>query len=72
MGLLEAAYRLDITDHGMLKRQLHFLSRIAARVPIKQLVVPNSFSALADVRQAVLRDLADHHGAASKSITVRN
>jgi hypothetical protein len=70
MGLLEAAYRLDITDHRMLRRQFHFLSRIAARVPIKQLVVPNSFSALADVRHAVLRDLADHRGAASKTIRV--
>lgn len=60
MGLLEAAYRLDITDHGMLRRQFHFLSRIAERVPIKQLVVPNSFSALADVRQSVLDDLAAH------------
>jgi len=68
IGLLEAAYRLDITDHGMLRRQFHFLSRIAERVPIKQLVVPNSFSALAEVRQSVLRDLADHRGVVSKTI----
>ncbi len=68
MGLLEAAYRLDITDHGMLRRQFHFLSRIAKRVPIKQLVVPKSFSALAEVRQSVLRDLADHRGVVSKTI----
>lgn len=67
MGLLEAAYRLDITDHAMLKRQFHFLSRIAERVPIKQLVVPDSFSALGDVKQSVLDDLAGDRGAASST-----
>jgi len=66
MGLLEAAYRLDTTDHAMLKRQFHFLSRIAERVPIKQLVVPDSFSALAEVRQSVLQDLADDRGPAAE------
>jgi hypothetical protein len=72
MGLLEAAYRFDITDRAMLRRQFHFLSRIAERVPIKQLVVPTSFSTLVDVRQSVLRDLAEHRGAASKIVGVRN
>jgi hypothetical protein len=70
MGLLEAAYRFDITDRGMLRRQFHFLSRVAERVSIKQLVLPNSFSALADVRQSVLGDLADHREAAGKPIRV--
>jgi hypothetical protein len=59
MGLLEAAYRLDTTDREMLRRQFHFLARVAERVPIKRLVMPDSFSSLADVRQLVLRDLAN-------------
>jgi hypothetical protein len=72
MGLLEAAYRFDITDRAMLRRQFHFLSRIAERVPIRQLIVPTSFSALVDVRQSVLRDLADDRASASKIVRVRN
>ena len=58
MGLIKAAYRLDITDRAMLTRQFHFLSRVAARVPVKRLIVPNEFSALSDVREAILRDLS--------------
>ena len=58
MGLVKAAYRFDITDAAMLKRQFHFLARVAEQVPIKQLVMPNDFSALDDVRQAVLHDLS--------------
>ncbi len=57
MGLVKAAYRFDITDAAMLKRQFQFLSRVAGRVPVKRLVVPDDFSALGEVRQAVLRDL---------------
>ncbi len=59
MGLVKAAYRLDITDRAMLTRQFQFLSRVAARVPVKRLIVPNEFSALSDVRQAVLHDLSN-------------
>jgi hypothetical protein len=59
MGLVKAAYRFDITDTAMLKRQFHFLARVAEQVPIKQLVMPNDFSALADVKQAVLRDSSE-------------
>lgn len=58
MGLLQAAYRLDITDHVMLNRQFHFLSRVAGLVSVRQLVVPDSFSALGDVKKAILDDLA--------------
>ena len=57
IGLIKAAYRLDITDRAMLRRQFHFLSRVAERVPVKRLIVPDDFSALSDVRQAVLCDL---------------
>jgi hypothetical protein len=56
MGLVKAAYRLDITDSAMLTRQFQFLSRVAERVPVKRLIIPNDFSALSEVRQAVLQD----------------
>ena len=53
-----SAYRFDITDTAMLKRQFYFLARVAEQVPVKRLVMPDDFSALAEVRQAVLRDLS--------------
>lgn len=59
MGLVKAAYRLDITDRAMLTRQFQFLSRVAERVPVKRLIVPNEFSALSDVREAVVRDMRE-------------
>ncbi len=59
MGLVKAAYRLDITDRAMLRRQFLFLSSVAERVPVKRLIVPNEFSALSDVREAVLHDLSN-------------
>jgi hypothetical protein len=58
MELVKAAYRLDINDSAMLKRQFQLLSRVAERVPVKRLIVPDDFSALAEVRRTVLRDLA--------------
>ncbi len=59
MGLVKAAYRFDITDRAMLTRQFQFLSRVAERVAVKRLMVPNEFSALSDVRAAVIHDLSD-------------
>lgn len=59
MGLVKAAYRFDLTDSAMLKRQFHFLSRLSERVPVKRLVLPDDFAVLADVREAVLRDLSE-------------
>jgi hypothetical protein len=46
----------------MLRRQFHFLASVAEQVPVKQLVMPNDFSALAEVRQAILRDLSEAPG----------
>lgn len=59
MVLVKAAYRLDITDSAMLRRQFQFLSSVAERVPVKRLVVPNDFSALSEVKEAVLHDLSN-------------
>jgi len=72
MGLLEAANRLDTTDRAMLKRQFHFLTGIAERVGVKQLIVPDSFSALAAVRQLVRDDLADDRGSVSTTAKTRD
>jgi len=62
MGLVKAAYRFDITDRAMLKRQFHFLSRVAQQVPVKRLIMPDDFSALAEVRRIVLQDLSEGPG----------
>lgn len=59
MGLVQVAYRLDITDREMMRRQFQFLSSVAERVPVKRLIVPNDFSALSAVRLAVLYDLSN-------------
>ena len=58
IGLVRAAYRLDITDRAMLRRQFQFLSRVAERVLVKRLIMPDAFPALSDVREAVLHDLS--------------
>jgi hypothetical protein len=57
IGLVKAAYRFDITDRAMLRRQFKFLSTVAKRVPVKRLIIPHEFSALSEVREAVLNDL---------------
>ena len=57
MELLQFTFLLDPTDQTMLTRQFHFLSGVASRVPIRRLHLPNSFSALPAVREAILADL---------------
>jgi len=55
--LLTGLFRLDITDPQMLKRQFCFLERLVSLVPVRRLLVSNSFSALPTVREAILNDL---------------
>lgn len=55
--LIQAAYRLDIADKGMLARQLRLLSRLAQQSAVRALVLPSEFSALPAVQRAVLDDL---------------
>ncbi len=62
MALLEQTFRLDVTDAAMLVRQMHWLERIVSRVPVRQLWIPNDFSALPAVRAAVLADCALPNG----------
>lgn len=57
MVLLTSGFRLDITDRAMLARQFDFLDRIAPLVPVRRLHVPEDFSALPAVRDAIFADL---------------
>ena len=59
MELIQTIFRLDINDRSMLVRQFHFLERIVSRVPVRRLHVPNAFSSLPTVREAILADLED-------------
>lgn len=57
MHLLTCLFRFDIRDRAMLTRQFHFLDRLVAQVPVRQLFVPRNFSSLPAVREAILTDL---------------
>lgn len=59
MALVRCAFRLDITDHTMLKRQFHFLERVASRVSVRRLIFPRDFKLLPAVREAIINDLND-------------
>ena len=54
--VLEAAYRLDIEDKAMLSRQFEFLSRLASRVPVRRLWMPDDLQMLGAAREMVLHD----------------
>jgi hypothetical protein len=57
MALVESAFRLDVTDRAMMRRQFDFLSRVAAEVSVKRLVVPDRLRDVPLARAAVLNDL---------------
>jgi len=59
MALVRCAFRLDIKDLDMLKRQFHFLQRVASRVSVRRLIFPRDFNLLPVVREAILTDLQD-------------
>lgn len=59
MEVLPVTFRLDITDRAMLVRQFRFLERVASHVPVRRLHVPNTFSSLPAVREAIIADLTD-------------
>jgi hypothetical protein len=56
--VLEAAFRLDIEDKAMLGRQFEFFSRLASRVPVCRLRMPDDLAMLDDAREMILRDQA--------------
>jgi hypothetical protein len=55
--LLPFLFHLDVTDRTMLARHLDFLEQVVSHVPVRRLWVPNSFTALPAVHEAVLLDL---------------
>ncbi|MCX5721260.1 MAG: hypothetical protein NT179_04415 [Nitrospirae bacterium] len=57
MELLSCLFRLDIRDKTMLARQFCFIERLVDQVPVKQLSIPQTVSALPAVRDAILADL---------------
>ncbi len=58
MTLLSLAFKLDILDHRMLRREFDFLHRLVTQIPVRRLTVPDSLAALPAVHAAVLHDLA--------------
>jgi hypothetical protein len=52
-------FHLDVTDRTMLARHFAFLEQVVSHVPVRRLWVPNSFTALPAVHEAVLLDLED-------------
>lgn len=57
--LLSLAFKLDIGDQCMLIREFNFLHRLVTHVPVRRLIVPDSFPTLSDVRAGILHDLAE-------------
>jgi hypothetical protein len=59
MALVKCAFRLDITDQHMLKRQFHFLERAVSRISVRRLSFYRDFNLLPAVRETILKDLQD-------------
>ena len=57
MALVRCAFRLDITDNKMLKRQFYFLERVVSAVSIRRLFFPRDFTLLPALQEAILDDL---------------
>lgn len=55
--LLSHIFRLDITNRSASIRELDFLKRVTTQIPVCRLWIPNAFSALPAVREAVMADL---------------
>lgn len=55
--LISYAFRLDLTDQAMILRQMRVLERVANKVPIKRLRLPNDLGVLPAARDLILQDL---------------
>ncbi len=65
LQVLSASFMLDITDRAVLTRNLRFIERLLNAVPVRRLRIPDGFSSLPKVREAVLKDLGAADLAAS-------
>ncbi len=63
--LVSSTFMIDTADRPALTRHNAFLGRLLARVTVRQLLIPNGFSALPAARDVVLADLEDHPMAGS-------
>jgi len=59
IALVQCAFRLDITDHSMLKQQFHFLEKVVCKVSVRRLIFPKDLNVLPAVREAIVTDLKD-------------
>jgi len=57
LQLLSSSFMLDITDRAVLTRNLRFIERLLNAVAVRRLRIPDGFSSLPKVREAVLKDL---------------
>jgi len=57
MALVRRAFRLDVTDNNMLKRQFYFLERVVSTVSIRRIIFPRDFTLLPALQEAILKDL---------------
>jgi hypothetical protein len=57
-ALMASTFPLDITDSTMLARHFRLLSRVAAEIPIRRLILPTDFAALPAINSLILRDCA--------------
>ncbi len=57
MELIKCAFRLDITDRGMLTRQLGFLKKVVSTVSVRRLILSRNLKLLPSIREAILTDL---------------
>jgi len=69
LQLLSASFMLDITDRAVLTRNLRFIERLLNAVPVRRLRIPDGFSSLPKVREAVLSDLGASEARATFSAT---
>jgi hypothetical protein len=59
MALVRCAFKLDITDQRMLKRQFLFFKRTVSTISVRQFAFPRAFKFLPAIREAILNDLKD-------------
>lgn len=59
MTLLSLAFKLDIEDQSMLTREFDFLHHLVTRIPLRRMIIPDSFQTLPDIRADILHDLAE-------------